>query len=626
MASDEDHEIQEERLALLSVLQELTVAALDLFDPRQSMASFLERLAERLSCVAVIVLVEPTPLAPRLLDAAGLSASSRALSIPPRSPPPSAAAAPPGDACEGLGLPYPELARPGLVTWHFSLEGQGDSGASSLILCFEGEPPSAPRYRGMIRRLAGTFRVALVHRLLYARTLENERERARHLAAAEAGRAAAEAAQRRAAFLSEASRLLSSSLNYEATLVRVARLPVPFVADWCMVDMMEREAMLRRAVVVHADPHKSELARLLQGQTPMDSVLPSGVARVLETGEAVLCEVSGAPAAAERGPDARDSEPPASASEALLRELGLRRYISVPLITRGTMLGVLTIASGRDDLLYGAEDRALAEELGRRAALAIDNARLYESAQRAIRAREELVAVVSHDLKSPLATIVMNTSILRRKLPNSDEAADLRRPVERIQKSADRMNRLIRDLLDLAKLDGGHISIQPAPHDVAVLMSDAIELLREEAAEKSLRIDQGVEVGVERALCDRERVLQVIANLVGNAIKFTPAGGEVALRAEPWGKEVLVSVRDTGPGIPEDQRARIFERYWQAKETAHKGTGLGLSIAKALVEVHGGRIWVESKVGEGSTFFFTLPTTGAAGATSGVAAGTRLGA
>ncbi|KYG00720.1 histidine kinase, partial [Sorangium cellulosum] len=419
--------------------------------------------------------------------------------------------------------------------------------------------------------------------------------------------------------------LLSSSLNYEATLVRVARLPVPFVADWCMVDIIEREAMLRRAVVVHADPQKSELARLLQGQTPMDSVLPAGVSRVLQTGEAVLCEIAGAPAPdGERA--AYDGEPPVSASEALLRELGLQRYISVPLVTRGTMLGVLTIASGRDDLPYGVEDRALAEDLGRRAALAIDNARLYESAQRAIRAREELVAVVSHDLKSPLATIVMNTSLLRRKLPSSDEAAELRRPVERIQKSADRMNRLIRDLLDLARLEGGHISVQPVPHDVAVLLGDALELLREEAAEKSLRLELGVELGVERALCDRERILQVIANLVGNAIKFTPAGGEVAIRAEPWGREVRVSVRDTGPGIPEDQRARIFERYWQAKETAHKGTGLGLSIAKALVEVHGGRIWVESKVGEGSTFFFTLPAAEAAGATTGVAAGTRLGA
>ncbi len=427
MASGEEHEIQEERLALLSVLQELTVAALDLFDPHQSMAVFLERLAERLSCIAVLVLVEPgpaRPAAPRRRRPVGeLARAAHPAALTRRG------GRAPATGGAGLSLPYPELARPGLVTWHFSLEGQGDSGASSLLLCFESEPPFAPRYRGMMRRLTATFRTALVHRLLYARMLENERERARNLAAAEAGRAAAEAAQRRAAFLSEASRLLSSSLNYEATLVRVARLPVPFVADWCMVDIIEREAMLRRAVVVHADPQKSELARLLQGPTPMDSVLPSGVARVLETGEAALCEVAGAPLAPESERGSYDSEPPVSASEALLMELGLRRYIAVPLVTRGTMLGVLTIASGRGDLMYGVEDRALAEDLGRRAALAIDNARLYESAQRAIRAREELVAVVSHDLKSPLATIVMNTSLLRRKLPGADEAR--RRPAPR---------------------------------------------------------------------------------------------------------------------------------------------------------------------------------------------------
>jgi signal transduction histidine kinase len=615
MASEAERWMEEERLTLLSVLQELTVAVLDLFDPRQSMALFLERLAERMGCLAVLVLVETTPGEPRLLDAAGLSATSRAVAIP---------AYEGGGTCEsgGARLPYAELARPDLVTWRFPLGGESDSGASCLLLCFDGEPAFAPQYHGMMRRLAATFRTALVHRLLYARTIESERERARQFAAAQAGRTAAEAAQRRAEFLLEASRRLSSSLDYEATLVGVARLPVPFVADWCMVDVIEREGVLRRAVVVHADPSKTELGRRLQGQVPFSAVTPAGVARVLKGGEAVACDLAepGAP-----GADAVDAcaqaEPAAAADRALLAELGLQRYVSVPLVTRGAMLGVLTVASGRDDLRYGAEERALAEELGRRAALAIDNARLYESAQRAIRAREELVAVVSHDLKSPLATIVMNTSLLRRKLPTSDEALDLRRPVERIQKSADRMNRLIRDLLDLARLDGGHISIQPVAQDVAGLVGDAIELLREEAADKSLRLEHSVAQGTERALCDRDRILQVIANLVGNAIKFTAPGGEVALRAEPCGRDVLLSVRDTGPGIPEDQRARIFERYWQAKETAHKGTGLGLSIAKALVEVHGGRIWVESKVGEGSTFFFTLPAVEASSTAAAVAAG-----
>jgi signal transduction histidine kinase len=623
MAHEGERKIQEERLALLSVLQELTVAALDLFDPRHSMATFLERLAERMGCIAVLVLREPTPGALQLLDAVGLSASSRALPIPPQ---PRPAADTWTFDCGGLRLPYLELARPGLVCWPFSLEGEGDSGASCLLLCFDGEPAFAPQYRGMLRRLAAVFRTALVHRLLYAGTIEGERERARHLAAAQAGRAAAEAAQRRAAFLSEASRLLSSSLNYEATLARVARLPVPFVADWCMVDVLERDGVLRRAVVVHADPARAELVRRMEGRVPLGAVAPAGVASVLSRGDAILCEV--APPSRDQG-SSPPHRPPcgvalsAEGGDAVLAALGLQRYIAVPLVSRGAMLGVLTIASGRDDLRYGDEDRVLAEELGRRAALAIDNARLYESAQRAIRAREELVAIVSHDLKSPLATIVMNTSILRRKLPAGDEAVELRRPVERIQKSADRMNRLIHDLLDLARLDGGHISVQPAPQDMAALVGEVLELYREEAAARSLRLDQGVALGVVRALCDRDRILQVIANLVGNAIKFTPSGGEIAVSAEPRGREVVLSVRDTGPGIPEDQRARIFERYWQAKETAHKGTGLGLSIAKALVELHGGRIWVESQVGAGSTFYFTLPAIEGSGGAAML--GSRLG-
>ena len=587
-------DIQAERLALLSVLQELTVAALDLFDPRQSMVFFLERVAERLGCVAVLVLHEPEPGALRLLDAAGLSTASRAAPI-------KADALASGKLPD---LPYTELARPGLVTWRYRLGGGQDGArAAWLLLCFDGEPTFGAQYRGMMRRLGEILQTALMHRLLYARTLEQERERERHLAAEQAARAAAEEAQRRAAFLAEASRRLSASLNYEATVARVARLPVPFIADWAMVDVLERDGALRRAVVVHADPARSDLARRLERSTPADQVIPVGVARVLESGESMLWERDGQPLLA---PDRE------TVDGAILEELGLQRCFSVPLVSRGATLGVLTIASARDDLRYGSAERSLLEELGRRAALAIDNARLYESAQRAIRAREELVAVVSHDLKNPLSTALMNVQILLRKLPATEEARELRRPVERIQKAAERMERLIRDLLDLAKLDAGHLSIEPLPEEVHGLVSDAIELLREAAAAGSLRLTHSVAPGAGRARCDRERILQVMSNLVGNAIKFTPSGGEVTVGAEPSGADVLFWVRDTGPGIAEEDRAWIFDRYWQARQTAHKGTGLGLSIAKGLVEVHGGRIWVESQVGAGSTFFFTLPAAAAA--------------
>jgi signal transduction histidine kinase len=200
----------------------------------------------------------------------------------------------------------------------------------------------------------------------------------------------------------------------------------------------------------------------------------------------------------------------------------------------------------------------------------------------------------------------MNAHLLHRRIPESAEA-DLREPIARIQKSAERMERLIRDLLDLAKIDTGHLAIEVAPVEVYALVSDAIEPLREPAAAKSLRLTHEVATTAGSARCDRERILQVLHNLIHNAVKFTPAGGEVVVRADPGEDEVLFSVRDTGPGIPEEHRRSIFDRYWQASQTSHQGTGLGLSIAKGLVEVHGSRIWVESELGAGSTFFFTLP-------------------
>lgn len=575
------HDIQEERLALLSVLQELTVAALDLFDPRRPTTGFLERVAERLGCVAVLLLDETAP-APRLLGAVGLSASSSELPIVAGAPP---------------ALPFPELARPGLVTWRFSLDDER-GGATTLLLCFEGEPQFAPQYRGMMRRLVSILHTALVHRDLYARLIESERERERRLQEEQRGRAAAEEAQRRAAFLAEASRRLSTSLNYEATLTRIARLPVPFVSDWCMVDVLEEEGMLRRAVVVHADPARSDVARRLERTMPASAATPAGVADVLRTGEPQLRERS-----ASTGPIA----PPED--EEIFERLGLERFIAVPLISRGATLGVLTIASGRDDLVYGPADVALAEEFGRRAALALDNARLYDSAQRAIRAREDLVAVVSHDLKNPLATIFMNVKILGRKLPPPETAPELHTPLDRIKRAGERMDRLIRDLLDLARIDAGHLVIEPAPEDAHALLAEALETVREPAAAKSIRLDLSAPE-LPPVRCDHERILQVLSNLLGNAVKFTPEGGDIELRAERRGDEVLFAVKDSGPGIPPEQLGSIFNRYWQAKETAHQGTGLGLSIAKALVELHGGHICVDSKPGAGSTFYFTLPIAG----------------
>ena len=551
----------EDRL-VVSILQELSVAALDLFDPHRPMGIFLERVAERMGCPVVLVLAAPRHGPMRLLDAAGLSASSRKLALVTPAPATNRAA-----KDDDLGqLPYPELARAGMVIWQFALAGQdgigADSGADTLVLCFDHAPSAAP-YRGMMRRLARIFRTALVHRQLALRRIESEG---------------------RAAFLAEASRLLAGSLDYQATLACVAGLPVPALGDCCLLDIIDKEGVLRRAAVAHADPAQLAEARRLEGQ-PAQISGPPGVLAALAAGELVSAAL-----------------PPKSP----LAALGLRHTLSVPLATRGAQIGVLTIASRHQDHDPSDDDRWLAGEFGQRAALAIDNARLYDSAQHAIRAREELVAVVSHDLKNPLNIITLNTSVLRG-LDLRPEDPSISRALELMEKSANRMGHLIRDLLDLAKLDGGHIALARQPHPVAGLISEAINLLREEAAKKSLHVDQRIPDDIGPLFCDRERIIQVIENLVSNAIKFTPAGGEIVIRAEPVGSDVVLSVRDSGPGIPEAERTRIFDRFWQAQQSAPGGTGLGLSIAKGLVEVHGGRIWAESQPGAGSTFLVALP-------------------
>ncbi|WP_437974242.1 ATP-binding protein [Sorangium sp. So ce295] len=231
---------------------------------------------------------------------------------------------------------------------------------------------------------------------------------------------------------------------------------------------------------------------------------------------------------------------------------------------------------------------------------------LYQEAQTATRAREDLLATVSHDLKAPLSAMIMSIELLR-SAPEPDSSGRARERLDVIQRSAEGMSCLIRDLLDAAAIEAGRLSVERRPVPLAPLVGDAVDAIRPLAAAKPLRLTSELAADLPAVSADPVRLQQVLSNLLGNAVKFTPAHGEITVRARSLRDEVMLSVTDTGLGIAQEDIPRIFDRFWQARPTARAGTGLGLSIAKEIVEAHDGRIWVESSVGRGSAFFVTLP-------------------
>jgi signal transduction histidine kinase len=393
-------------------------------------------------------------------------------------------------------------------------------------------------------------------------------------------------------FLGEATSILAGALDEPTKLESVGKLAAGSVADCCALDVADRDGWMT-APVFSGCGDTGLLTRFRErwGDLPVAERL--GVAEALRTGRSQrLADGPGAPGADRRRADE-------------LRALGLKSLLVVPLATRGQTLGVLALGSATRR--YGAADLREAEELARRIAVFVDNGRLYADAQEAVRSREDLLAVVSHDLRNPLGVVLASSALLLHHGADLFENERARRQLEAIQRAANRMNRLIRDLLDFASIQGGRLAISRRVQGAAALIGEALDALEPLASAKQIRLVRGLPETELAVSCDRDRMIQVFSNLVGNAIKFTPEGGTITVEAVPAGDRVRFSVADTGPGIREHELGHVFDRYWQARRRNRDGIGLGLSIAKGIVEAHGGDIWVESPAGAGATFFFTVP-------------------
>jgi PAS domain S-box-containing protein len=440
-------------------------------------------------------------------------------------------------------------------------------------------------------------RVVAIHDVTERKRAE---ETARRLTEEQAARGAAEAAERRARFLAEASRVLGTSFDYHTTLATLARLAVPMFADFCTVDMLDGDDRITRIGVAHVDPEREpmlfELGRRFT-ERDQDGPAADHLRRAVMAGEPTLVR--------EISVDMLLAAGVSDEHRRLIRELRPCSLVAVPLRVGNRTIGVLSLLASESGRRFGPDDLALAEELARRAALAVENARLFHAAEQATRARDEMMGVVAHDLRNPLSTITMVSQLLLEA--GSPERTTERKQLEIMRRAAERMKRLISDLLDAKRIESGGLTVDPRPEEVTTVVGDALEMLRPLASSSSLQLEAAVPDGLPRVMVDPARVQQVLSNLVGNAIKFTPAGGSITVRAELAEDGVCLAVADTGPGIPTEQLPHIFGRFWQGKRTDRRGVGLGLAIAKAIVEAHRGRIWVESQVGAGTSFYFTVP-------------------
>ncbi len=402
-------------------------------------------------------------------------------------------------------------------------------------------------------------------------------------------------------FIAQASALLETSLDQDVILNGLARLAVPTLADYCLIDVLQESGGLQRIAKAHFDPAKEALLRATEAQSAEpDADVDADVDlayRVVRGRQPVLVR--------ECSDSALDALKIASSHREALRRLATTSFMIVPLLTREQVLGAITLGAGDSGRHYDLMDLLTAEQLAQRAARTIDNGRLYDHAQRAIRARDEVLAVVSHDLRNPLSTISLSASLLL------DESTERRAQPSRflgvIKRSADQASTMIKNLLDISSIEAGHFSVNRSREDVAELMRQAHEFLAPLAEKKSIHLEWATPEEHLPLSADASQLHRVFSNLVGNAIKFTPEGGVVTVRADEMDGELQFSVSDNGPGIAADALPHVFDRFWQGRKGDRRGAGLGLSIVRGIVEAHGGRIWVESQLGSGTTFRFTIP-------------------
>ncbi|HUE75723.1 MAG TPA: ATP-binding protein, partial [Chloroflexota bacterium] len=419
-------------------------------------------------------------------------------------------------------------------------------------------------------------------------------------------------------FLRVASVDLASSLEYRETLRSLARVAVPVLADWCAVDILQKDGTIERMAAAHLNPASEQFIFERHRRFPPALSAARGVGKVLRTGEPEFIPEMTLDVLADAATSPEHMD--------LLRALGMRSVIIVPLVARGRVLGSMQVVLERSDRRYGTDDLWLAQQLASQAALEVDNARLFEGeararqqAEAAIRLRDEFLGVAAHELRTPLAILRGFSQLLSRHFATGEEIDPEKRQryLRAIDDQTEKLNRLVGQLLDVSQIEQGRLVLVKERVNIATLAREVVA-----------NVQQGTETQNLIALIERDvwaeidplRIEQVLINLLANAIRYSPEQGPIEVNLDqPDPETARIVVRDHGLGIPPDRRDHMFNLFYQAHQDSYRsGLGIGLYISREIVQSHGGDIRAEFPDDGGARFIVTLPTGQAAGTGEGI--------
>lgn len=399
-------------------------------------------------------------------------------------------------------------------------------------------------------------------------------------------------------FLARASKALASSLDFQRTLRTVAKLAVSHIADWCSVEMLTPEGGIELLAVAHVDPKRVRWARKLRRENPVDMAAPTGLPNVLRTGRSEFYPTITEEMILAAAKDEKTLQ--------LIREIGFSSVMIVPLLSHGRAIGAITFVSAESGRHFVKADLAMAEELAGRAALAIENSRLYAESQRAVALRDDFIYIASHELRTPVTSLKLYSELLQRQAERGN--------LEQIGKSLSKMNAqigklsvLIDDLLDVSKIEAGKLELRDDEVNLGELIREVAEAVQPTAPNHRIEIDGVISRPIRG---DRDRIGQVVTNLLTNATKYSPQADRVIVRFSSDGDHAKVEVQDFGIGIDDEHLERIFDRFYRVNDSHDKsfpGLGIGLYISNQIVRRHGGAMSVSSRMNEGSTFSVELP-------------------